>query len=328
MPRDPVLDGPPTHRSIEVGSIELHIAEQGSGPAVIMCHGFPGLWYSWRHQLPALAAAGYRAIAPDMRGYGRSGAPADPHAYDRASTVADLVGLLDALGLDDAVFVGHDFGAVLTWDLPQWAAGRVRALIQLSVPRTRTPPVPPSVAFAQVAAKHFFHMHYFQRPGPADEELGRDPARFLRAIFWALSGANRYLDVFTHPSEGRGYLDVLPEPPAPPWAWLSEAELDHYAREFTRTGFTGGLNWYRAADRVWHEKQHRPDRPVGVPTTFITGARDPVLALSGPNPFGVMRETVPGLAGVHVIPDVGHFVQLEAAARVNELMLEFLRTLP
>jgi pimeloyl-ACP methyl ester carboxylesterase len=334
MSRDPLASGGPEHRPghrvIDVGGIELHIAEQGggSGPAVVMCHGFPGLWYSWRHQLPALAEAGYRAIAPDMRGYGRSGSPADPAAYDRTSTVGDLVGLLDALGIDEAVFVGHDFGAVLTWDLPQWAAGRVRALIQLSVPRTRTPNGLPSAAFAQVAAKHFFHMHYFQEPGPADEELGRDPARFLRAIFWALSGANRYLDVFAHPSQGRGYLDVLPEPPALPWPWMSEADLDHYAREFAHTGFTGGLNWYRAADHVWREKQSRPDRPVELPTAFITGARDPVLAMSGPDPFGVMRETVPGLAGIHVIPDVGHFVQLEAAARVNELMLEFLRTLP
>jgi len=170
MSRDPLAGGGPEHRVIDVGGIELHIAERGSGPAVIMCHGFPGLWYSWRHQLSALAAAGFRAIAPDMRGYGRSAAPADPRAYDRTSTVADLVGLLDALGIDEAVFVGHDFGAVLTWDLPQWAAGRVRALIQLSVPRTRTPNGLPSAAFAQVAAKHFFHMHYFQQPGQDSQD--------------------------------------------------------------------------------------------------------------------------------------------------------------
>jgi len=312
------------HHTIDVGNIKLHVAAQGEGPAVIMCHGFPGLWYSWRHQLPVLAANGFRAIALDMRGYGRTGRPADPRDYDRRSTVADIVGLLDALAIDDAVFVGHDFGALLTWDLPQWAPGRVKALIQLSVPRTRTSPSLPSKTFAEIATRHFFHMHYFQEPGPADDELGGNPALFLTKIFWALSGAHRYLDIFKHPSAGRGYLDVLPDPPPLPWPWMSDADLGYYEREFARTGFTGGLNWYRATDHVWSEKQSRPDLPVTVPTTFITGERDPVQQMSGPDPFRAMRDTVPGLDWIHIIPKVGHFVQMEAAAQVNAIMLTFL----
>ena len=302
----------------------MHIAEQGVGPAVIMCHGFPGLWYSWRNQLPVLAANGFRAITLDMRGYGRTDRPADPGEYDRKSTVADLVGLLDALAIDDAVFVGHDFGAVLAWALPQWAPGRVKALIQLSVPRTRISPHRPSGVFAEIATRHFFHMHYFQEKGPADDELGAKPALSLTKIFWALSGGYRYRDIFQHPSDGRGYLDVLPEPPPLPWPWMSEEDLDHYAREFARTGFTGGLNWYRAADHVWSEQRRLPELPITVPTAFITGERDPVQQLSGPDPFQVMRDTVPGLDKIHIIPEAGHFVQMEAADQVNAIMLAFL----
>lgn len=312
---------------LDVGEIRMRVVEQGSGPAVVMCHGFPGLSYSWRHQLPVLAEAGFRAVAVDMRGYGGSDRPADPVDYARASTVADMVGLLDALELDDAVFVGHDFGAGLVWDLPQWAPGRVRALIQLSVPRAKTSPVRPSLAFAEVAKKHFFHLHYFQEPGVAEAELDADPASFLRRVFWALSGGYHYTDIFAHPSEGNGYLDVLPQAPDLPWPWLSADEFDHYVGEFSRTGFTGGLNWYRANDHLWAEKQERPDEPITLPVCFITGDRDPVLQIVGPTSMDAMRASVPGLAGTHVIPGAGHFVQMEAAAEVNRIMLDFLRSL-
>jgi pimeloyl-ACP methyl ester carboxylesterase len=309
------------------GGITLHVLEQGSGPAVVLCHGFPGLGYSWRHQLPALAAAGYRVVAPDLRGYGRSSAPPDPSDYDRAHTVADMVGLLDALGIEQAVFAGHDFGAALTWDLPQWAPGRVRALMQLSVPRATQSPVLPSRAFAALAEKHFLHLHYFQQPGVADAELDRDPARSIAAIYWALSGGYQYVNIFGSPSEGNGYLDVLPSPPPLPWPWMSADELAHYATEYAHAGFTGGLNWYRASDAVWHEKQSRPDEPVTVPTLFVTGDRDPVRAVMGASGRRPMIETVPGLVGEHVIDGAGHFVQLEAADEVNRLMIDFLRAL-
>lgn len=314
-------------RQVDVGEIELRVVEQGAGPAVVMCHGFPGLAHSWRNQLPVLAANGFRAVAPDMRGYGGSGRPEDPAAYDRRATVADMVGLLDALGIGSAVFVGHDFGASLVWDLPQWAPGRVRALIQLGVPRGATAPVLPSTAYARVAARHFFHVHYFQEPGVADSELAGDPAGFLSRLFWALSGGGRYFDVFRHPSEGNGYLDVLPEAPPLPWPWLSEDDFAVYVDTFTRTGFTGGLNWYRAADHIWREKQAQPDEPVTVPTVFVTGERDPVRRIMGDDSVARMRATVPGLAGVHVVPEAGHFVQMEAADEVNRIMLTFLGSL-
>ncbi|MGY1814895.1 alpha/beta fold hydrolase [Blastococcus sp. SYSU D00820] len=313
-----------TERLVDVGDIRLRVLEQGEGPAVVLCHGFPGLAYSWRHQLPALAAAGYRAIAPDMRGYGGSDAPADPAAYDRTRTAGDLVGLLDALDVEQAVFVGHDFGATLAWDLPQWAPGRVRGLAPLSVPRQRTSPSLPSEGFRAVAERHFLHMHYFQTPGVADRELAGDPAGFLARVLWALSGAGRYLDVFLNPSEGRGYLDVLPPAPPLPWPWLSAAEFAVYVDTFTRTGFTGGLNWYRAFDAVWREKQARPDEPVTVPTLFLTGERDPVQIMLGADSIDRMRPEVPGLVGVEVVPGVGHFLQMEAPDTVNRLLIAFL----
>lgn len=315
-----------TERLVDVGEIELRVVEEGAGPAVVLCHGFPGLAHSWRHQLPVLAANGYRAIAPDMRGYGGSGRPEDPAAYSRRHTVADMTGLLDALDLESAVFAGHDFGADLVWDLPQWAPGRVRALIQLSVPRGVPSPVLPSASFARIARRHFFHLHYFQHPSAADTELGADPAGFLSRLFWALSGSGRYFDIFGHRSDGNGYLDVLPQAPPLPWPWLSEDEFAVYADTFTRTGFTGGLNWYRAADHIWREKQARPDEPVTVPTVFVTGERDPVRRIAG-DPVDT-HALVPGLVGAHVIPEAGHFVQMEAADEVNRLMVEFLGALP
>ena len=316
-----------THRTIAVNGIDLHIAEQGTGQPVVLCHGFPGLWFTWRHQIDALARAGYRVIAPDMRGYGRSSAPAESSAYDRVHTVGDMVGLLDALDLDQAVFAGHDFGAHLVWDLPAWAPGRVRALMQLSVPRTPRLPVQPSVGFAYLAARHFAHVHYFQEVGVADAELNGHPREFLAKILHALSGANRYLDCWDFPSEGNGYLDVLPEPPALPWNWLSEDEFDYYVSEFTRTGFAGGLNWYRAEDAVWEQNAALHDKPIDVPTVFVAGAKDPVLEMMGRDPFAAMRALVPGLVGTHVVDGAGHFVQMEKPAEVTAIWLDFLASL-
>ncbi|WP_424309380.1 alpha/beta fold hydrolase [Gordonia sp. (in: high G+C Gram-positive bacteria)] len=322
-----MMTAPIVHRIVRVGEIDMHVAEQGEGEPVVLCHGFPGLWYSWRHQMAVLADAGYRAIAPDMRGYGRTDAPTDVAAYDRAHTVADLTGLLDALGLDDAVFAGHDFGAHLTWDLPSWAPDRVRALIQFSVPRTPRQPIAPSAAFARMAQRHFVHFHYFQQPGVADAELGARPREFLAKIFHALGGDGDYLSCWGHPSEGNGYLDVLPAAPPLPWPWLSAAEFDVYLDGFTRTGFTGGLNWYRAQDLVWEQTAQSHDLPITVPTLFVAGEQDPVLSMMGAAALESTAAMVPGLASTLVVPGAGHFVQMEAAPQVNEAMLAFLRGL-
>lgn len=313
------------HRDLE-GGLHVAIAEPDAqtGLPVVLCHGFPGSWFSWRHQLPVLAAAGHRAIAPDMRGYGRSLRPADRAEYDRASTVADLTGLLDELGIERAVFAGHDFGAQLTWDLPAWAPDRVAGLIQLSVPRLPRSPIQPSKGFAYMAREHFLHMHYFQGTGVAEAELDAQPAEFLRRLFYALSGAGSYLDCWNFPTEGNGYLDVLPAAPALPWPWLSEDEFAYYVSEFSRTGFAGGLNWYRSEDAVWAQNEPYAGIPVTVPTAFIAGAQDPVLTMMGRDCLDTMAGLVPGLRSSTVLDGAGHFVQMEKPAQVNAAMLEFL----
>jgi len=311
-------------QTVQVGGIELAVADQGSGPAVVLCHGFPSLARSWRHQVAGLVAAGYRVIAPDMRGYGGSSAPADPAHYDRETTVTDMTGLLDVLGIDRAVFVGHDFGASLAWDLPLWAPERVAGVAVLSVPLLPRTPVPPTVAYAHMAREHFLHMHYFQTPGVADAELDADPAGFLTRIYWSLSDADRWLTCFQHPSEGNGYLDVLPDAPDLPWEWMTAEEFDPYIQTFTRTGFTGGLNWYRAMDAVWEQNGRLTDHTVRVPAAFIAGAREPVVQMMGAGSLEKMRELVPDLRMLRLIDDAGHFVQLQRPDEVTAALREFL----
>src|SRR5262245_25940518 len=261
-------------RLVDVGGLRLNVAIAGSGPLVIFCHGFPGLWYSWRHQLPALAAAGYRAVAIDQRGYGRSDRPVDPAFHDANHVMSDVLRVMDALGERRAVLVGHDFGAQQVCNLAVRHRDRVEAVVIMSCPydfdlagrggRGRTggtteggfaTGVKPSVAFATAAKQRFFHMHYFQSIGPPERELGGAPREFLTRLFWALSGDGGYAGYAAYPPIGTGYLDVLPAAPALPWTWMSAADLDFYVDEFMRTGpdtaFIGGLNSYRVADCNW-----------------------------------------------------------------------------
>lgn len=303
------------------------ITEAGSGPAVVMCHGFPGLGYSYRHQIDALAAGGFRAVAPDMPGYGGTDMPPDVAEYANDRIADRLVSLLDALDIEQAVLVGHDFGAPAVWTVAEKYPDRVAGLVLLAVPYSPDAmPIRPSELFAKMSKKHFLHLHYFQEPGVADTELDSDPRRFLRRLFFALSGAYDYLHIWQHPSDGNGYLDVLPHAPCLPWSWLSEEEFDHYVSVFTDTGFTGGLNWYRAYDRNWEQHSERPHE-IAAPTLYIAGEADPVIAMSGPQALEKMRTSVPDLRGVHLIAHTGHFVQQERPEDVNLLLLDFLRDL-
>ena len=323
------------HELISANGIQLHAAIQGKGPAVVMCHGFPGLWYSWRHQMQAIAAAGWRAIALDMRGYGRSSRPTSVNDYSVDQQIGDLLGVLDAFELEDAVFVGHDFGAPLVWSLSVRQPARVRGVAALSVPygyALGDSTIKPTDMYAGIAAQHFFHMHYFQQPGVADRELGADPTRFLTHLFWALSARGNLLDWTNYPSEGTGYLDVLAEPAiALPWDWLSEADMAVYVNEFTRPGndtaFTGGLNSYRVADINWRLDKPYVGQDVTVPAVFIAGGEDPVMQLMSNDALRIMQEKVSDLRGIHVVQDAGHFVQQEQAAATNAHLLEFLHSL-
>ncbi|WP_324268467.1 alpha/beta fold hydrolase [Saccharopolyspora mangrovi] len=308
--------------------VRMHLAEQGEGHPVIFCHGFPHTGYIWHRQMASVAAAGYRAIAPDLRGYGQTSAPTDLDAYTNRAVIGDLLGLLNDLEADNAVFVGVDFGAALVWELALRAPERVTGVIVLNNPFVPRAPRRPSQLWARAAQRHFLHLDYFQRPGVADAELAACPRDFLTRVYYALSGDYHYLDTWSFPAEGTGYLDVLPAAPQLPWNWLSESELVVLAAEFERTGFTGGLNWYRAIDRNWELTADYADAVVTVPTYFLYGERDTDMeGFSGHDPLATLRANVHDLRAVTSIPEAGHLVHLERTEIVNTVFLEHLADL-
>src|SRR6267378_6223078 len=244
-----------THRTIETNGIHLHFVEQGEGPLIVLCHGFPELWYSWRHQLPALSAAGFHAVAVDMRGYGQSDRPEAIDQYTLLHLVGDMVGLVDALGAEQAIIAGHDWGAPVAWTAAQLRPDRFRAVIGLSVPFRPRGAARPTTTMPRTDDAIFYQL-YFQPPGVAEAELERDPRETLRRVLFGGSGDARR-DPLAPGSGGvgmvrrdAGFLGRREAPATLP-AWLTEADVDFYAREFTRTGFRGGLNWYRNIDRNW-----------------------------------------------------------------------------
>jgi pimeloyl-ACP methyl ester carboxylesterase len=314
-----------THRTVRTNGIDVRLDEAGEGPLVVLCHGFPELSYSWRHQLPALAAAGYHAVAPNQRGYGGTTQPAEIEAYDIVHLTDDLLGLLDALGASEAVFVGHDWGAPVVWHLALRAPERVRGVVGMSIPFLPRPERPPTEILRSRFSDIWLYLLYFQEPGVADAELGRDPATTMRRFMCAISGEGSLEELVARTSvrDERGLLDRLPEPEGLP-GWLTQADLDHYAAAFGRTGFTGGLNWYRNLDRNWELTADYAGARVQVPALYIAGGRDPVIFVSSPRD---LRPWVDDLRGVIVLPDAGHWIQQERPAEVNAALLDFLASL-
>jgi pimeloyl-ACP methyl ester carboxylesterase len=290
------------HRQLRVDGVELHVAELGSGPPVVLCHGFPELWYSWRHQLPALAGAGYRVVAPDLRGYGQSSIPADVEAYDLTSVCEDMVGLLDDLGEERAVFVGHDWGATVVWQLALAHPARVSAVVGMSVPFMPRPPAPP-VELLRAAFGEDFYIVWFQQLGVADAALARDPRRTL-----------------TTPKQWTAQWSRDDETPIRP-AWLTEEDLRLYVEAFEQTGFSGGLNYYRNIDRTWQLTAHLAERRIEQPALFLTGSRDPVRQFM---PAEIMKGWVTDLRQSVVVEGAGHWVQQERPREVNAALLSFL----
>ena len=265
-----------THRTVESNGIRMHVAEAGAGPLVLLCHGFPELWYSWRHQLVALAEAGFRAVAPDMRGYGQTDRPAAIDRYTLFHMVGDMVGLIDALGAEHAVIAGHDWGAVVAWHAAQLRPDRFRGVIALSVPFRARGSARPTTVMPQTEDAIWYQL-YFQEPGVAEAEYDRN----VRVVFHAgrisisgdaLPGTRPFGMV---PRQGRPFRWDAPAPPLP--AWLTDADVDFYTAEFTRTGFRGGLNWYRNIDRNWELLAPFDGLRVTVPALYIAGDRDPVV---------------------------------------------------
>lgn len=318
---------PVTRRHAELGTLRLAYDEAGAGPVVLLAHGWPEIAHSWRNQMPALAAAGYRVVAPDMRGYGESDAPAAVEDYTILHLVGDLVGLLDHLGAAEAAIVGHDWGAVVAWHAALLRPDRFRAVAAMSVVHTLRPHHAPLATLERLGHRSFY-WQYFQPPDIAEAELDRDVARSLRRVYHAASG-----DVPPDwhwravVPEGGGLLDTTLEPRSPP-AWLAPADFARYVAAFEQSGFRGGLNWYRNIDRNWALMAPFGDARIRQPALFIAGARDPTLKIGGRRDrLAAMDEAVPGLRGKTLIPGAGHWVQQEAAAQVNSELLAFLRGL-
>lgn len=312
------------HR-VETNGILMQVAEAGppDGPATVLCHGFPESWYSWRHQLVALGAAGYRAVAPDLRGYGGTDAPTDARDYTMLHLVGDLVGLLDGLGIARAAVVGHDWGAPLAWNAAAWRPDRFPAVAALSVPWNARPDAAPVMMMQAIFGEEWFYFLYFQEPGVAEAELDTNVEAFLRGFFFTLSGdvpgdALRGLSG----GEGAGMLPRLVQPDALP-SWLAPDDLAHYVSTFSEKGFRGGLNWYRATDPTWELTRAWADTTVGVPALFVAGERDGVLAMTG-DAVAAMPEAVPGLRRSVILPGCGHWTQQERPTEVNAELLAFL----
>ena len=321
------------HRFIETNGIRMHIAECGAGPLVVLCHGFPESWYSWRHQLQALAEAGFHVVAPDMRGYGQTDRPEAIEQYTLLHLTGDIVGLLDALSADKAVIAGHDWGAPVAWHCALLRPDRFRAVIGLSVPFWSRFPIRPTSVMPQTDDALFYQL-YFQSPGVAEAEFERDVRRTIRSLLFSASGdaprrentGSPGAAVGMVPRQG-GFLSGLVDPISLP-SWLTGADIDFYVNEFTRTGFRGGLNWYRNIDRSWELLAPFAGRRVDVPALYIAGDRDLVVAFPGMEQIiANLTYFVPQLRGSLMLPGCGHWTQQERPLEVNNAMIAFLQQL-
>ncbi len=309
------------HSTVQLSTgINMHVAEAGSGPAVVMCHGFPELWYSWRHQIPALAEAGFRAIAPDMRGYGGTDAPEAIEDYTLEAICADMAALLDALGEATAVFVGHDWGGAVVWNMAQHHPERMRAVAGINTPASRRAPMNPLDAMKMDPGR-FDYQLYFQEPGVAEAELSAN----VRRVFTLLLRTSKPVDGMdalagTAGVRERGGLFVGAPETAPRSIMLTEEDLDTFVETFERTGFRGGLNWYRNHGRNWEWSGTLPEENINQPALMVTAGRDPVLL---PAMSHGMEDWIPNLSRGH-IEECGHWTQQEEPDELNKILLEWL----
>jgi pimeloyl-ACP methyl ester carboxylesterase len=310
------------NRSVATNGIRMAIRDEGTGPAVVLCHGFPELAYSWRRQVPALATAGYRAIAPDQRGYGGTDRPAGVTDYDIHHLTADLVGLLDALGIERAVFVGHDWGGVVVWMMPLLHRARVAGVIGVNTPYFPRPSGPPIEIMRTMYGDNYYIVH-FQQPGVADEALARDVRRVFTQLVRSGVPQDEFRAAVANAAGGgmRNMVEMIAHGAYSGRPLLSDAELDVYVEAFERTGFTGGLNWYRNLDRNWETTAQLDGAVVDVPSLMITAEYDPVLR---PELAEAMRPLVPDLE-VAAIARCGHWTPHERPEELNRLVLDWLQ---
>jgi pimeloyl-ACP methyl ester carboxylesterase len=310
----------PSTRTIAANGIELFLLEQGQGPLVVLCHGWPELSYSWRHQISAIADAGFHVVAPDMRGYGRTSAPADIAAYSIFDTVGDMVALVTALGETKAVIVGHDWGAPVAWHAALFRPDMFTKVAGLSVPppfRGRARPLD-SLSASGVTN---FYWQYFQTPGVAEAEFERDVATTMRKIL----GRGVSDPAALYVTEDKGFLGNIPPVVTLP-NWLSEADISHFAEAYRHSGFHGGLNWYRNLDRNWDLTAPWQGAQIDQPSLFIAGSRDSVITgLIGAKRVNELERVLPNLRQRLIIEGAGHWVQQERPDEVNAALIAFLK---
>jgi pimeloyl-ACP methyl ester carboxylesterase len=307
------------HREVTVNGIQMHIAEQGTGPLVLLLHGFPESWYSWRHQFQPLADAGFHVVAPDQRGYAGTDRPDNIEDYTLLHLVGDVIGLIHALGEREAVVIGHDWGAPVAWNTALLRPDIIRGVAGLSVPPTRRAPAKPLSLLEQRFGKGFYQI-YFQEPGVADAELGADLKDTFRRFLVAASGDG---SGGAPVADGDGFLSTMPYPETLP-SWLTEADIDAFAEQYERNGFTGGLNWYRNIDRNWELTAAWAEAQITPPAFYITGTRDVVRTFAMPGFIEKLPELAPNLRGVLDLDGCGHWTQQERPDEVNAALIEFL----
>jgi pimeloyl-ACP methyl ester carboxylesterase len=324
------------HGQIEANGISIHTVSMGSGPLVLFCHGFPESWYSWRHQLPAVADAGFRAVAMDMRGYGGTSKPADIGAYTINHLVGDTVGAVAALGEQQAVIVGHDWGAPVAWYSALMRPDVFRAVAAMSVPFPGLVPALPEgmtmndIMKMMAGEGRDYYRLFFQEPGVAEADLEADVRRSVLGFMYSISG-----DIIAdgiHESGWDGHFPMgqtlsqqLVVPEELP-SWLSSADLDFYVQELTQSGFRGGLNWYRNIDALPGCTAPFVGRTIDQPALYLGGELD-MIAGNTPDALEGMKAMVPGLRKLVIYPGAGHWIQQERPAEVTTELVAFLQGL-
>ena len=314
-------------RFVESNGIRMRIAEMGEGPLVLLLHGWPESWYSWRHQLPALAKAGFHAVAPDLRGYGKSDAPQAVEAYDIVNLTGDAVGILDALGEETAVVVGHDWGALVAWHCVLLHPKRFRALVAMSVPYGGRRQESLITTLKRGFGDNFFYILYFQEPGVADAEFDKDPRGILSRLYLS-PDSPREKPTLTDPKmSAGGWIPRLGAPKKLP-DWLTAEDLDYYVQQFTEARFRGGINFYRNFHRNWEITSQLADAQIQQPVLFVAGEKDSVIRGATQSKLtDQMSQVAKDLRGVKLIPNIGHWVQQESPEETNTAMVDFLKAL-
>lgn len=315
-------------RFIETNGIRMRLATIGnSGPLVIMAHGWPESWYSWRHQMVAVAAEGYRVVAPDMRGYGATNAPSNVEDYDIVQLAADMVGIVDAYGEEQAILMGHDWGSIVAWNTVLLHPDRFSALVAMSVPYGGRAAESPLIDWQNSYGDNFYYILYHQQPDVAEAEYDADPYGLLSRLYLSPNSPRKPAQVTDRHRSAGGWIPRLGEPEGLP-DWLAQQDLDYFVEQFKSAGFRGGVNYYRNFHRNWEITPQLATARVTVPTLFIAGENDVVIAGASQGRLqGAMSRVVDDLRGVVLLPEAGHWIQQELPEDTNAAVLEFLRGL-